>query len=339
MTVAWILAAGLGTRLAPLTHERPKPLVEVCGRPLVVHTLQLLANAGGTVAQVKVRFTHEPVALGTGGGLLGLRARLPAGADGQALIANADALIDLDVAAFMAARRPGSLASLALKSVADVARYGAIGTDDDDRVVTFAGRVEPLGVVALERMFCGWHHLDAAALDVLPPVDVENGEPPVVTGPESCINKEGYPSHLRGGQDIRGVDVDALGGGLFVDVGTPARLFEANRLLLSGELSLSALAPLARFQALPGRVFVHPEAYVHVDAVLNGPCVVDKGAVVEAGAVIGPWTVLGPRVHVRRGVRLKRSIVQGARGDAAHVVESDAEAMHIGETCRVGISA
>ena len=101
MTVAWILAAGLGTRLRPLSDERPKPLLEVCGRPLIVHALQLLKDAGvvdvavnshwlhpqipsalGAVVDVdgtavRLRFTHEPTVLGTGGGLLGLRHVLP----------------------------------------------------------------------------------------------------------------------------------------------------------------------------------------------------------------------------------------------------------------------
>jgi NDP-sugar pyrophosphorylase family protein len=288
---------------------------------------------------VAVRFTHEPTPLGTGGGLLGLRHRLPPQADGRVVIANADALIDLDVAAFMQRRRPGSLASLALKSVDDVARYGAIGTDDRDRVTTFAGRITPRGPVTRERMFCGWHDVDAAALDILPAVSVDDSQdPPVVTGPESCINKEGYPKHLEAGADIFGVDVDGgVGGGFFFDVGTPERLFEANRLLLSGDVKLVALAPFARFQEREGRVFVHPSAKISDDATVVGPCVIDADAVVESGATVDAWSVLGRRVTVRRGVKVSRAVVQGARGDAPHVVSDDAIAVHVGETCRMGI--
>jgi NDP-sugar pyrophosphorylase family protein len=352
MTVAWILAAGLGTRLRPLSAERPKPLLEVCGRPLVVHALQLLKDAGvvdvavnshwlhpqipealGTDVDVdgtpmRIRYTHEPLALGTGGGLLGLRQVLPSA--GRALIANADALIDLDVTGLLQTPA-GPLSTLVLKAVPDAAAWGAIGTDDDDRIVTFAGRIPARGRVARERMFCGWHFVHPHALDVLPAVSVDvDAVVPVVTGPESCINKEGYPQALIGGAPLHGFDH----AGFFFDVGNAERLWEANRLLLSGDVTLAHLRPFARFDQHARRVFQHRRASVMRSVAITGPCVIDDGAVIEAGARIGPFAVIGPGVRVKAGVQVTRSVVQSNAG----VVDVDAVSVHVGQHCRVPIA-
>lgn len=336
--VAMILAAGLGTRLRPLTHERPKPLVEVLGTPLLHFALRhaLAAGArrvainthhlpaaieealGPSFEGVPLTYSHEPVILGTGGGVRQMAERL-GGVSSRFLLLNADALVDVDTRAMVARheeRRP--TATLALKDVPGKERFGLLGTDDDDRVRTFAGRTRYAGPVAKERMFCGVHVIEPALLERLP------------LGEESCINRVGYPPLLDEGGLVIGFDVP----GYFCDVGTPERLLEANLLLLSGRVRLSHLDPFARF-VTEGDRHLAKGARVEPGATLEGPVVVDEGAVIEAGARVAPLAVIGKGCRVGAGAVVERAVLQsGAEVGATEGVRDSV----LGPTCRMDVA-
>lgn len=127
---AMVFAAGLGTRLKPLTDSMPKALVSVGGEPLLAHVLRRLKEAGITDAVVNVHHfadqiidwlsTHDTgmniriseereAPLETGGGILHARKLL---GRKPFLVHNVDILSDLDIPAFIAAARPGALATL-----------------------------------------------------------------------------------------------------------------------------------------------------------------------------------------------------------------------------------
>ena len=134
-----IFAAGLGTRMGALTRDRPKPLIEVGGRPLIDHALALVRGAGiGRIvvnthahpeqlaahlarAAPEVLISHEPVRLETGGGL---RQALPLLGAGPVFTLNADMVWTgpNPLVALARAWRPGDGALLAL-----VPRAAAVG--------------------------------------------------------------------------------------------------------------------------------------------------------------------------------------------------------------------
>src|SRR5262245_10195117 len=117
---ALLLAAGLGSRLRPITDTIPKCLVPIHGRPLLDYWLDLLLDAGVERALInthhharaveahlgrspwrdRIEIAYEPVLLGTGGTLVANRAFF---GPHPLLLAHADNLTDFDVAALLAA--------------------------------------------------------------------------------------------------------------------------------------------------------------------------------------------------------------------------------------------
>ena len=153
-----IFAAGLGTRMGALTLTRPKPLLEVAGRPLIDHALALALEAGvarivvnthAHAGQVRahlarvapeVRVSHEPERLETGGGL---KRALPLLGVGPVLTLNADMVWrgPNPLTLLGAAWRPGDRALLLLLPRA--ARGGAAAADF---VYAGAGIIDPAAV-------------------------------------------------------------------------------------------------------------------------------------------------------------------------------------------------
>lgn len=169
---AFLLAAGLGTRLRPITDTTPKCLVEVGGRPLLDIWLDALAKAGiqevlvnthhlaGLVAAnvaermspPVVRLSHEPVLLGSAGTLLANRDFV---ADEEMFLAvNADNLTDFDLGVLIDAHRAG--ATIATLSVFRAPRPSECGIVElaGGRVVGFAEKpLDPSGDLANAGMY------------------------------------------------------------------------------------------------------------------------------------------------------------------------------------------
>lgn len=320
ISAALILAAGLGTRLRPLTLERPKPLVEVLGTPLIFYALEkayqagaeriainthhlgdaLQAAVGDAYKGIPIVYAAETDLLGTGGGIRNLAEKL-GGIASTFTVMNADALIDIDLKKMATLHaQNGVSATLALKDSEDKARFGLIGTDANERVRTFAGRTRYQGPVAHERMFCGVHVLEAPILERLP------------LGKESCINQIGYPPLLDEGGEVLGFDAP----GYFCDVGTPERLFEANLNLLGGNTSLEHFDPFERFtkytdaEGAPLYLADDLEPPANWQKRLKGPLLLDSGVVLEANAQVGPFAVVGKNCRIGANAQLSHVVIQ-----------------------------
>jgi D,D-heptose 1,7-bisphosphate phosphatase len=149
-----ILAGGLGTRLGAITATRPKPILDVGGRPFLfwlmrelqrfgVEELVLLtghlssaveaavqAGVAGLPRPARLRFSAEPVPAGTGGALHHAAPLL----DQRFLLCNGDSLFDTNLAVLLAAAAndpPGRIGHMLLRRVADASRYGVVSLAGD----------------------------------------------------------------------------------------------------------------------------------------------------------------------------------------------------------------
>lgn len=171
-----ILAAGLGTRLRPLTDVRPKALIEVGGRPMIEYPLHMLAAAGveevvvnlhhlgdqirdtlgdGQRYGVRIRYSPEDPILDTGGAIARARALL---GDAPFALANCDALLDLDLREVWSLHcERNALATLVVRADPQAARYGMLELGETGLVRRFLGRPANVAAARAQRMFCGVH--------------------------------------------------------------------------------------------------------------------------------------------------------------------------------------
>src|SRR4051794_31729693 len=146
---AMILAAGLGTRLRPLTNHWPKPALPLLGQPLFRYNLAVLKRAGLTAvginthhlpevmnataqaeanrAGVALEVTHEKEIQGTGGGIRGLQTSLR---DDTFVVFNGDILFALDLPPILQAHRAsGAAATMVLMPMPPGEKYAAVEMD------------------------------------------------------------------------------------------------------------------------------------------------------------------------------------------------------------------
>jgi len=311
-----VLCAGFGTRLRPLTDRVPKPLVPLCGVPLLRYNFALLKNAG--VREIVINTHHlgptmargaqaiaselgldlqvsreEKQILGTGGGVRRAQAMLGAG---TFLLMNGDMIFDLDLAAALAAhRKEGAVATMVLAPYPRGATYGAVEVDAQMNVRRIAGRGAQPDPSLSKLHFTGVHVLEPELIARLPAEG------------ESDINRTAYVRAIHDGARVHGF----LQQGYWGDLGAPRSLLRAHLDVLEKRLPLQRFRPEADpfdgcEERAPG-VFVHPTA--QVEALLTAPVLIQAGATVAPGAVVGSGVTIGAKARVDAGAHLEKAVV------------------------------
>ncbi len=344
--VPFVLAAGFGNRLRPLTDVLPKPAVPLMGQPMVGHALARLARAGCSRAVVNAHHLDEvlvervtawrdrfqpdmqldysveqPEILGTGGGLVAARSLL---GSSSVVVVNGDILMDFDLPALLADhRRSGAAATLLIAEHPDVEKFGAIVTDGEGRVLDLAGLASRSvdaagGVAGAEQgrgVFAGVYIVEPEVFEFLPPSGF------------ACVVRQGHVPMMKAGLDVRAV----IHRGTWNDLGTLERYLQTHADLLDHGFPGGVAGAQVETAGIAYGLDAFGVEYgdraavdLHGRAVLQPPVALGAGCRVDAGVVLGPHAVVGEGARVGEGAAVSRAVVWPAVSVApgARIVEA-----------------
>ena len=304
---AMILAAGLGTRLRPLTDEISKPMVPIVNRPVMEHIIELLAMHGfnelfvnlhyhpdvirkhfknGADWGLSIAYSYEEELLGTAGGVKKLEGEL--GKD-TFLVISGDALTDLDLTSLYAFHKAhGRIATLVVTPVEDPSKYGVVIMEDDGRITGFQekpSREEAKSYVANS----GIYVFEPEVLGMMPPGFYDFGT-------------QLFPRFLEEGIEFYGYRHDDY----WNDVGSIEEYKAGNFDALTGKVRVKI--PGVR---IGDDVWIGEDTIIEEDVVMVGPICIGAHCDVKSGARLFGPLVVGDRTVIDEGAVLYRGIKWG----------------------------
>ena len=320
---AVVMAGGEGTRLRPLTSNRPKPLVPILNKPCMQHSIELLKRYGideiivtlyyladeiqgyfgdGSELGVKLHYTIEDSPLGTAGSVKQAEDILKGD---SFIIVSGDALTDLNVEkALEFHRRKKSVATIVLQHVENPLEFGVVITDEDGRVRRFMEKPS-WGEVFSDTVNTGMYILD----------------PSIFSYMETDIpydwSQDIFPRLLAEDKNMFGYIMEEY----WTDVGSLQQYRQAQYEMLQGRTSLPIEGRL-----IEGKdIWVGESTKIDPSAQITGPVLIGKNCTIRGGT------------HIWPGHRHRRQLPDRRWGDAAkgnrlgqqlHRSECHAERLH-----------
>lgn len=329
---AMVMAAGLGTRLRPLTDFLPKPMMPVANRPVLHHLLNLLHRhdvrevgvnihhfpeaiqshfGDGSSLDMSIRWSFEPELLGTAGGTKKLQEFF---GDDTILVTSGDGLHDIDVTALLGHhRRTGALATLTVKPVTDPSSYGVVILDRDTRIRGFQEKPRR-DEARSELANCGVYVIEPELLDRIPADTLVD------------FGRDLWPQLIAAGEPVYAYTTMAY----WNDIGD---LDELRNSILDAVLGHVRIE-IPGEEVVPG-VWAEEGCSIDQSAVLDGPIVLGPNVRVEADSQIRGPAAIGAECHVGRAAAIRRAAllpgtrvpdeglaIAGIFGDASKLAES-----------------
>jgi mannose-1-phosphate guanylyltransferase len=328
---AMILAAGLGTRLRPLTYVMPKPVAPVLNRPLVAWIADLLGEhafketvtnlsylpeqirevlGDGSGFGLEITYSEEEEPLGTAGGVGKVRDFLSE--TESFLIISGDALTNIDLGQMRAVHEAnverGAIATLATKRVEDTTQFGVAITDDEGRIQGFQEKPEPAEALS-DLANCGIYMFQREIFDHFPP----HGHRSLAGGDEQPPGfvdwaMDVFPSLLDDDIPFYSHEIEAY----WNDIGSVEEFVQGNLDALAGEVGIEPPEPQVSAGIYAGEgsdldgvkvkdpVLIGGASHLGVGVDLHGPVVIGGGCRLGADAMLRECVVL-PGAEVPAG--------------------------------------
>ena len=319
---AVVMAGGSGTRLRPITIERPKPMITVVNKPVLAHILDLLKRNGITDVVITVQYMAsiiqdyfgngsnlgmnityfaEENPLGTAGGVKNVQRVL----DDTFLVISGDAMTDFDLKRIIAFHREKkALATLTLYRVPNPLEYGVITTDSDGYITQFLEK-PTWGEVISDTVNTGLYVLEPEVLDLIPPNTPYD------------FSKQLFPHMLKRKLPLAGYVAD----GYWCDIGNIETLRQASFDMLEGKISGVDLGnklgdgiwggddvEISPSAVVNGPVFLGTSVKVMDNTIINGPSVVRDYTIVESRTEIDR-SIIWRNCYIGKSVELRGAIV------------------------------
>jgi mannose-1-phosphate guanylyltransferase len=330
---AMILAAGLGTRLRPITYEMPKPMVPVLNRPVMEHIVELLVRHGfgevianlhwfpetirerfgdGSEFGIELRYSEEEQLLGTAGGV-----RNAAGFLGdEFLVISGDALTDIDLTAMREFHSShDGIATLATRRVTDTSQFGVAITGADGRIQAFQEKPDPAEALS-QLANCGIYMFRAEIFDYFP----AEGEKGKAAGPDDPPGftdwaMDVFPALLEADVPFYSHEIDDY----WNDIGNLEELRQGNFDALTGKVAVKRGVPERSDGLWAGEGTAIAGASVAPPALLGAGVQLGEDARIEGPAVIGDGCRIGAGARVSEAVVLSETELEAGASVTATI--------------------
>jgi len=302
---AVIMAGGKGTRLRPLTCNKPKPMVPLLNRPVMEYAIDLLKKHGiyeiavtlqylpeaikdyfgdGSAFGVKLYYFEETLPLGTAGSVKNAEEFL----DETFIVVSGDGLTDVNLKeaiAFHQARE--SLATLILTRVDAPLEYGVVITQPNGKIVRFLEKPS-WGEVFSDTVNTGMYVLEPKIFQYYPRDTFFD------------FSKDLFPLLMNHGEPLYGY----VAKGYWCDIGNLTQYRQTQFDMLDGKVEVS----IHGRQIAPA-IWVGENVSISNPERIEGPLFIADNCLIEEGVHLGQYTVLGENNIVKSGSSLKRTVL------------------------------